>query len=74
MAVHDPHWNETVDFADVALPATSYLEKEDIVVPWSHWHVRKSNRVIAPLGESQDEIEVMVGLAKRLNSRVRNGL
>ena len=67
MAVHDPHWNETADFADVALPATSYLEKEDIVVPWSHWHVRKSNRVIAPLGESQDEIEVMVGLAKRLN-------
>ena len=68
MVVHDPHWNETVDFADVVLPATSYLEKEDIVVPWSHWYVRKSNRVIAPLGESKDEIEVMVGLAKRLNT------
>ena len=68
MVVHDPHWNETIEFADVVLPATSYLEKEDIVVPWSHWHVRKSNRVIAPLGESKDEIEVMLGLAKRLNT------
>lgn len=67
VVVHDPHWNETADFADVVLPATSYLEKEDIVVPWSHRHARKSNRVIEPLGESKNETNVMVDLAKRLN-------
>ncbi len=67
VVVHDPHWNETADFADVVLPATSYLEKDDIIVPWSHRHIRKLNRVIEPLGESKNETDVMVDLAKRLN-------
>jgi len=34
--VHDTHWTETVRLADVALPAPVYLEKDDIVIPWSH--------------------------------------
>lgn len=67
VVVHDPHWNETAAYSDVVLPATSYLEKEDIVLPWSHFHVRKSNRVIEPLGESRDETGVMIDLAGRLN-------
>ena len=66
VVLHDTHWTETVDFADVILPAQTHLEKEDVVLPWSHWHVRKSNRVIDPLGESRHEIDIMIGLAKRL--------
>jgi anaerobic selenocysteine-containing dehydrogenase len=66
VVLHDTHWTETVDFADVILPAQTHLEKEDVVLPWSHWHVRKSYRVIEPLGESRHEIDIMKGFAKRL--------
>lgn len=66
VVVHDPHWTETCDFADVVLPAQSYLEKEDVVVPWTHCYVRKSERVLAPAGESRHEITVMTDLARLL--------
>jgi anaerobic selenocysteine-containing dehydrogenase len=65
-AVHETHWTETADRADVVLPATSFLEKRDIVLPWSHRHVRLSEKVIEPLGESRDETWVMQELARRL--------
>jgi anaerobic selenocysteine-containing dehydrogenase len=65
-AVHDPHWTETCDYADSVLPAQSFLEKEDVIVPWSHGYVRKSERVMDPLAESRHEIRVMQDLAQRL--------
>ena len=66
VVVHDTHWTETTDFADVVLPAQTYLEKEDVVIPWAHGFVRKSNRVIAPLEESRHEIDVMTAMAHRI--------
>lgn len=66
IVVHETHWTETADFADVVFPAQTYLEKEDIVIPWAHQYIRKSNRVVAPLGESRHEIDIMTELARRL--------
>ncbi|UCF82586.1 MAG: molybdopterin-dependent oxidoreductase [Desulfobacteraceae bacterium] len=66
VVLHDTHWTETADFANVVLPAQTHLEKEDIVLPWSHWHIRRSNRVVDPLGESRHEIDIMTELAKRI--------
>ena len=65
--VHEVHWTDTCDFADVVLPAQSYLEKEDIALPWTHGWLQKSERVIAPLGESRHEIDVMDCLARGMN-------
>jgi anaerobic selenocysteine-containing dehydrogenase len=64
--VHETHWTETTDYADVILPAPTFLEKQDIVVPWSHRHVRLSEKVIDPLGESRDEVWVMTQLSRKL--------
>lgn len=66
LVVHDTHWTETARYADVVLPAPTYLEKEDIVVSDSHPYVRKSERAVEPLGESKGEIRVMKALAERL--------
>ncbi|MEM1628797.1 MAG: molybdopterin-dependent oxidoreductase [Desulfurococcaceae archaeon] len=66
VVTHTPHWNETCQFSDVVLPAPTYLEKEDIVLPYSHNYVRKSEKAIEPLGESRDETWVMHRLAERL--------
>jgi anaerobic selenocysteine-containing dehydrogenase len=43
------------------------LEKDDIVLSYSHPYVRISKKVISPLGESKDEIWVMKKLAEKLN-------
>ncbi|MBU7024575.1 MAG: molybdopterin-dependent oxidoreductase [Theionarchaea archaeon] len=67
VVVHDTHWTETAHHADVVLPACTFLEKEDVVIPWGHRHVRKSTQVLDPLGESKSEMWVMTSLAKRLN-------
>jgi anaerobic selenocysteine-containing dehydrogenase len=69
VVVHETHWTETCGFADVVLPAQTYLEKEDIVIPWSHWYTRKSQKAVAPLGESMHEVDVMVEISKRLGLR-----
>lgn len=67
VVTHDPHWNETADYADIVLPAQTFLEKEDVIAPWSHWRIQKSTAAIAPVGQSRHEIEVMTSLAKRLD-------
>jgi anaerobic selenocysteine-containing dehydrogenase len=67
LVVHETHWTETCEFADVVLPAQTYLEKEDVVIPWAHRYPRKSEKALEPLGQSLHEIDVMVEIAKRLD-------
>jgi anaerobic selenocysteine-containing dehydrogenase len=69
VVLHDSHWTATADYADLILPAATYLEKEDLVLPWSHWHIRKSFAAVPPLYDSRTEISVMVELARRLERR-----
>jgi len=64
--VHETHWNETTDFADVILPAPTFLEKDDVVIPWSHHHVRLSKKAFDLQGQSRTEIWVMQELTKQL--------
>nr|MDO8100425.1 molybdopterin-dependent oxidoreductase [Candidatus Njordarchaeota archaeon] len=66
VVVHDTHWTETAKRADLVLPAPTFLEKEDVVVSYSHRHVRKSNKVMEPLGESKSELWVMTQVADKL--------
>ena len=67
VVVHDTHWTKTADFAQVVLPAQTFLEKEDIIIPDSHRYVSWSQRAVAPLKGSRHEIWVMRQLAARLN-------
>jgi anaerobic selenocysteine-containing dehydrogenase len=68
VVVNDTHWTHTArKYADLVLPATTFLEKDDVVPSYSHGYVRKSNKVVKPLGESKDEMWLMSQLADRLN-------
>jgi anaerobic selenocysteine-containing dehydrogenase len=64
--VHDSHWTRTAEIADVVLPAPTYLEKEDLVIPWSHRYVQFSHQVVPPVTDSRGEIWVMQEVARRL--------
>ncbi|MFX1514536.1 MAG: molybdopterin-dependent oxidoreductase [Promethearchaeota archaeon] len=66
VVVHETHWTESCEYANVVLPAPTYLEKNDLVIPWSHRYVRLSKKVVDPIAKSRDEIWVMRELAKKL--------
>ena len=66
VVVHETHWNETTDYADIILPAATYLEKDDVVISYSHRFVRLSRKAVNPLGESRDEIWVMRKIAEKI--------
>ncbi len=66
VVVHETHWTETARHADVVLPASTYLEKEDLVIPWGHNYVQCSRRAVRPITDSRSEIWVMQEIAKRL--------
>ncbi|MCW4013158.1 MAG: molybdopterin-dependent oxidoreductase [Candidatus Bathyarchaeota archaeon] len=66
LVVHDTHLTETAQLADVVLPATTYLEKTDVIVSDCHPFVRLANKAIEPLGESMDEYPLMLELSNRL--------
>jgi len=66
LVVHDSHITETTNLADVTLPATTYLEKDDIYVSDSHPYVRMGRKTIWPIAESIDEHLLMKAMAEKL--------
>ncbi len=65
--VHDQFPTDTVDYADIVLPATTQLEHFDLHGSYGHQFVQVNVPAIAPLGESRCNTEVFRGLARRLN-------
>jgi len=67
VVVHETHWTETAELADVVLPASTYLEKADVVFSDHHPYCRLSNKAVEPLGESKDEVSLMHELARQMS-------
>jgi anaerobic selenocysteine-containing dehydrogenase len=66
VVVHELFQTDTVDFADVVLPATTTLEHYDIHKAYGHLYVSLSRPAIAPLGEAKPNTELFRLLARRL--------
>jgi anaerobic selenocysteine-containing dehydrogenase len=50
--VHDLFVTDTARYADYVLPATSFIEHLDVVLPWGQTYVTLNRPAIAPVGES----------------------
>ena len=62
----DHFLNDTSDSADLFLPATTYLEEEDLIGSYGHSWVSPINPVIPPQGEVKSEFEIFQLLAQKL--------
>jgi anaerobic selenocysteine-containing dehydrogenase len=62
----DHFLNDTSDTADLFLPATTYLEEEDLIGSYGHNWVSPINPVISPQGEAKSEFEIFQLLAQKL--------
>src|SRR5206468_4484212 len=66
VVVHELFATDTVDYADVVLPATSQLEHIDIHGSYGHLDVMYNPPAIAPRGECRSNNDVFRALARRI--------
>jgi len=64
--VHDPFMTVTARYADIVLPAATYLETEDLYRAYGTYYMQYGQRAVAPLGEARSNFDVAQALAKRL--------
>ncbi|MDB5352440.1 MAG: dmsA [Planctomycetota bacterium] len=64
--VHEQFPTDTVDFADIVLPATTQLEHVDIHGSYGHQFVMFNPRSIEPLGESRSNNDVFRALSRAM--------
>lgn len=57
---------DTVDYADIVLPATTQLEHADVHATYGHLYIVANNPAIAPLGEALPNSEIFRQLAARM--------
>ena len=66
--VHEQFLTETARYADVVLPATMFLEHDDLYQAGGHSHIQIGPKLIEPPGECRSNHEVLQGLARRLGA------
>jgi anaerobic selenocysteine-containing dehydrogenase len=64
--VHEQFFTDTTDYADVVLPATTFLEHKDVMGAYGHFFAQISQPAIAPLGEARSNVWLFGELGKRL--------
>ncbi|MCP5004038.1 MAG: molybdopterin-dependent oxidoreductase, partial [Planctomycetes bacterium] len=66
VVVHDLFLNDTCSYADIVLPATSFLESFDVHVCYYHNYMSVNQKAIEPLGEAKPNYQVFKELASAL--------
>ncbi|HVV45108.1 MAG TPA: molybdopterin dinucleotide binding domain-containing protein, partial [Bryobacteraceae bacterium] len=57
---------DTVDFADIVLPATTFLENTDLHKPYGHYYLQLSRPALRPPGEARSNQDIFRALAARM--------
>lgn len=71
VCVHEQFMTETAQMADVVLPATTFLEHDDIYRGGGHQYLILGPRLVEPPGECRNNHEVICALAQRLGAKHR---
>lgn len=57
---------DTADYADLLLPATTFLEHTDLYLAYGHYYLQLARPALEPLGEAKSNVEIFRLLAKRM--------
>src|SRR6185437_5941333 len=69
VCVHEQFMTETADYADMVLPATTFLEHDDIYTASGHTHLQLARKLVEPYAEARPNHYVICQLAKRLGGQ-----
>lgn len=65
--VHESFWTSTAKHADIVLPTTTTLERNDIGASRSDPCLVAMRRVVEPMGQARSDFEILGALASRLD-------
>ncbi len=57
---------DTADYADILLPATTFLEHTDLYLAYGHYHLQLARPVVDAPGEARSNVDVFRALAERM--------
>ena len=63
--VHEQFFTDTADYADILLPAPTFLETRDVQGAYGHLYTQLSEQAIRPLGEARSNVRMFAELARR---------
>ncbi len=66
--VHEQFMTETAKFADIVLPATMFLEHDDVYQGSGHSHIMLGRKLVEPPGECRSNHHVLTEIAKRVGA------
>jgi anaerobic selenocysteine-containing dehydrogenase len=66
VCVHEQFMTDTAKMADIVLPATTFLEHDDIYTSSGHTHLQLARKIVEPHGEARPNHHVVCELARRL--------
>ncbi|SPE35220.1 putative oxidoreductase YoaE [Candidatus Sulfopaludibacter sp. SbA3] len=58
--------NDTADYADILLPATTFLEHTDLYLAYGHYYLQLARPALPAPGETRSNVEVFRALAQRM--------
>src|SRR5499433_1671693 len=64
--VHEPWWTATARHADIVLPTTTTLERNDIGAAHRDCYVLSMQQAIEPIGQARSDFAIFTDLARRL--------
>lgn len=68
LCVHEQFMTETAELADIVLPATMFLEHDDMYKGGGHTYLQITQKIIEPYGECRSNHDVIYALAERLGA------
>ena len=71
VCVHEQFMTATAEMADIVLPATMFLEHDDVYQGGGHQHIIWGPKLIEPPGECRSNHDVICGLAERVGAEHR---
>jgi len=66
--MHDWCWNATARRADIVLPCTTMLEREDIGATPRDPYAIAMTQAIAPVGEARNDYDILAGIARAMGA------
>lgn len=60
---------DTADFADLLLPATTFLEHTDLYLAYGHYYLQLARPALPASGEARSNVEIFRALAHQMNFR-----
>ncbi|WP_028583840.1 molybdopterin-containing oxidoreductase family protein [Desulfogranum mediterraneum] len=64
--VHEQLMTPTARYADLLLPATTFLENHDLYSGYGHFYLQVARPVVEPQGQARSNFELFQGLARQM--------